>query len=141
MAQFPRNPYLHHRRWRSETREAWQAGRREVAALCGAPTPLERDPDTTWSEPPDDELIAPGEVRDQDYEDPETGLWWVEMDCVDCLRVSNAIQRQIRIRKARDAINAALASAAPESWTLQDCEDLLQVLGRIADELDGRPAK
>jgi hypothetical protein len=32
-----------------------------------------------------------------DYEDTDTGLWWVDLDCVDCLRVSN-MKKLARIR-------------------------------------------
>jgi hypothetical protein len=135
-ADLPRNPYLHHRYWAHEARTAWQAGRREVAAVCGATMPLKRDPDEARFDEPGDDLIAPGEVRDQEYEDPDTGLWWVEMDCVDCLRVSNTHQRKYRIRKLLTAITEALATvpANPESWTLEDFEDILRVLNRIAEQ-------
>lgn len=99
ISQFPRNPYLHHRYWVSEAHAAWDSGRSEVTALCGAPMKLERDPSTPWERPPVDELVAPCEVRDQDYEDANTGLWWMEMDCVDCLRVANRNRLQFQRRE------------------------------------------
>jgi hypothetical protein len=111
-ADLPRNPYLHHRYWVNEARTAWRAGQREVTALCGEPMALVRDPDANRSDTPSDELITPEEVRDQEYEDPETGLWWLEMDCVDCLRVSNAErlskrQRLLALRLSEISLRAA----------------------------------
>jgi hypothetical protein len=108
----PRNPYLKHRYWVSEAREAWQAGRREVVNLCGETTPLKRDPDgPSVGRTPNLDLIAPEQARDQEYEDHDTGLWWVEMDCVDCLRVSNAYQlerrRKLVVTRLRDLAQRA----------------------------------
>jgi hypothetical protein len=108
----PRNPYLNHRYWVSEAREAWQTGRREVVNLCGETTRLERDPDgPSAKRTQGHELTAPEQVRDQEYEDPATGLWWVEMDCVDCLRVSNAgrlkHRRKLLVTRLRDLAQRA----------------------------------
>lgn len=95
----PRNPYLNHWRITAQAQAAWDSGEKTVVALCGETITVDRDP---RSEPSSrgstGELVEPEEVRDMEYEDPETGLWWVEMDCVNCLRVSNE-RRLERLRK------------------------------------------
>lgn len=87
---FPRNPYVDHLWWPKEAQEAWDAGRSTVTALCGEQDKLRCDPSTvksTASDDFDDRQIQPKEVRDQEYEDESTGLWWNHSRCVDCLRV------------------------------------------------------
>ncbi|MCV7230426.1 hypothetical protein [Mycolicibacterium komossense] len=89
---FPRNPELNHFRYGSDAQAAWDAGRPTVKALCGEQIPVDRDPSGPASKGrderrQDDRQIKPAQVRDQEYEDSETGLWWTELDCVDCLRV------------------------------------------------------
>jgi hypothetical protein len=123
----PRNPYLRHSYWTSEARKAWQNGQREVVALCGETMALHRDPDAHRSDTPAHELQAPAEFRDQEYEDPETALWWVEMDCVDCFRVGNVwalAERQkllalrlgeISLRAARGELGSSIINRLLES--------------------------
>ncbi|OBF52537.1 hypothetical protein A5778_15575 [Mycolicibacterium monacense] len=96
----PRNPYLKHWWIKEEGQAAWDSGEKAVVALCGETITVERDPrSTTFStRGSTGELVEPEEVRDMEYEDPETGLWWAETDCVDCLRVSNE-RRLKRLRK------------------------------------------
>src|SRR5690606_19622943 len=69
----PRNPYLNHLYWVDDAREAWQTGRRTVEALCGDTMKLHSNPDEVPSTPISDGYIAPETVRDQEYEDPDTG--------------------------------------------------------------------
>lgn len=86
----PRNPYLRHYWYNCQAQEAWDAGRRTVKGLCGEPMSIERDPSgpsSSESYGDDDRQIEPRTVGDVEYEDPDTGLWWTESDCVDCLRV------------------------------------------------------
>jgi hypothetical protein len=90
----PRNPYLHHRWWTADRTKARAAGESQVTSLCGEVVVL---PESDSEIPPSDDLAAPGEVRDMDYEDTDSRLWWVDMDCVDCLRVSN-VKKLARIR-------------------------------------------
>jgi hypothetical protein len=96
----PRNPYLKHWRITAEAEAAWDSGEKTVVALCGETITVERDPRSTTlsSRGSTGELVEPEEVRDMEYEDSETGLWWTEMDCVDCLRVANE-RRLERLRK------------------------------------------
>lgn len=90
-AQFPRNPYLRHRYWTNDAQAAWGQGERVVTALCGEKITLEHDPSAPSSTrtTSSDDLLKPDEMRDQEYEDDETGMWWVDMQCVNCLAVSN----------------------------------------------------
>lgn len=90
----PENPYLKHLWWTSDARKAREAGESHVLALCGARTPLPSVDSESGGVV--NGYLAPEEYRDQEYEDPATGLWWVEIDCVDCLRVSNEVQLQKR---------------------------------------------
>ncbi|GLP83585.1 hypothetical protein TUM20984_50050 [Mycobacterium antarcticum] len=68
-----------------------------MLALCGDTTTVPRG---EWSKRSD----KPGPVAsdridwDTEFEDPETGGWWVDMDCVNCLRVTNE-QRAARERE------------------------------------------
>ena len=129
----PRNPYLKHRYWTNEARAAWQAGRREVIALCGEPISLDRDPDGASSDRASHhELIAPSEIHDQDYEDPDTGLWWVEMDCVDCLRVSNTA----RLKWRRETLAWRLKRIAYRTDELDDAavDRLLKAVEAVVGE-------
>ncbi|WP_454788505.1 hypothetical protein [Mycolicibacterium lutetiense] len=86
---FPRNPELNHFWWGREAEEAWATGERTVIGLCGEPVTLHRNPTGPSSRVTDseDSQVIPKIVRDQEYEDPDTGVSWREMDCVDCLRV------------------------------------------------------
>lgn len=108
-AQFPRNPELSHRYWVTEAKEAWAAGRRDVTALCGAPMTLNRDPDRPAANP-GHEPIAPDRIDwDTEYEDHDTGLWWVDMDCVDCLAVSNRLRLASRRKLLKEWLAYLLA--------------------------------
>lgn len=89
---FPRNPELNHYRYNRDAQAAWDAGLRTVKALCGEQITIHRDPSGPASkgknkQHDDDRQIRPREVREQEYEDEATGLWWEQRDCVDCLRV------------------------------------------------------
>jgi transcription elongation factor Elf1 len=104
-AQFPRNPQLHHWYWVSEAKEAWAAGRRDVTALCGAPMTLHADPPST----PGNDLVKPGRIDwDTEFEDHDTGMSWIDMECVDCLAVTN----RERLKNQRDAVRTKLLEAS-----------------------------
>ncbi|CAN3128587.1 hypothetical protein ACNUDN_11745 [Mycobacterium sp. smrl_JER01] len=131
-AQFPRNPYAHHWYVISEAQAAWDAGERTVTALCGETMTLSRDPKTARSrDVPMSQLVEPDEPREVDYEDPETGLWWEDMTCVNCLRVTN--ERRLRYR--RETLEALLAWFArhPETIPNADVDALLAVLEPLAE--------
>lgn len=108
-AQFPRNPALNHMYWEDEAKEAFAAGEKTITSLCGAPMDLDFDPSTPSDDPPRNGLIKPNRIDWlTEYEDYDTGMWWVEMDCVDCLAVTN----RLRLNKQRDAIRVKLLEAS-----------------------------
>lgn len=80
------NPLLKHMWLISDEDAARNAGRKYVTTHCGEQVLIPRK----TKEHPQEGFAEPDEVRwDQEYEDPATGRWWVEMDCVDCFRASN----------------------------------------------------
>lgn len=97
----PRNPYLQHGWWTRDETEARKSGRTHIPAICG--DVMELPPLHDCSDD-DTGLIRPKEVHDQEYEDPETGLGWVEMDCVNCLRVVNGARLERQRQALRDEL-------------------------------------
>jgi hypothetical protein len=97
-ALHPRNPYLRHRYWTREATQAWNSGHKQVTALCGEQITLKSDPGQPSEKYEKPGFLVAEQFSDTEYEDPETGLSWIDMDCVDCCRVSNnrhwAAQRQ-----------------------------------------------
>jgi hypothetical protein len=85
--KLPRNPKLRHMWWSTVVDKAIADGNPRISALCGelidTPSPDNRGETSIGFQ-------APREISATEYEDPETGLWWLDMDCVDCLRASNA---------------------------------------------------
>ncbi|WP_142256620.1 zinc finger domain-containing protein [Mycobacterium colombiense] len=108
----PRNPYLHHLYWVGQAERAWAEGRRTVTALCGAPMALHREPSASARAASD--YLEPEEFNDTEYEDPDTGLWWADMDCVDCLRVAN----EYELRRQRKELALQLTQLAMETEEL-----------------------
>ncbi|SCX24759.1 hypothetical protein [Mycolicibacterium fluoranthenivorans] len=141
----PRNPELHHFWWTSEAKEAWDAGRRTVTGLCGETMKISRDPGgpsaSSRADKRDDSQIAPKRFRDQEYEDPETGLWWAEVDCVDCLRVWHLeLLRQRRVllaEKTTEFLAALLAdkSGYPKKIDLQTVNSLIEAIDQAQQHL------
>lgn len=93
-AQFPRNPNLNHWYSTAEAATARASGQSRMRAKCG--DMMEVPPEHSEGKGRESEpgLIKPKKMRDQEYEDAETGLWWVDMDCVNCLSVVNAGRTQ-----------------------------------------------
>lgn len=79
------------------------------------------------------ELVEPDEFHDVEYEDENTGLWWVDMVCVNCLRVTNE-QRQTRRRQHLESL-LAWSARHPEKIADNDVDVLLDVLGPLAQTL------
>lgn len=103
-AQFPRNPKLSHRFWTGEADELREQGETHMQALCGATAPIPRSFTKSSRDP--GALHEPDRIDwDTEFEDPETGMWWVDMSCVDCLRVSNELERENRRVRAQELIN------------------------------------
>lgn len=124
----PRNPYLHHLFWGPEARETWAAGLTTVATLCGGTMELDCDPDSDSSSQMID-YAEPREIRNQEYEDPDKGLWWVEMDCVDCLRLANLWQLK---QQRRELLSELLElTAAVERMDPQQVAGIREYVGRL----------
>lgn len=129
---FPRNPNLHHRFYISDATKEWDAGLRTVTALCGAPDTIETDP-RTWgtgkaekNRQKHDGYVVAEQLSDIEYTDADTGLEWIDMDCVDCCRVSNELQTA-RLRE-RLSLFLAHFAARPELVPDTAVRDLLQTL-------------
>lgn len=95
---FPRNPYLRHRRWTADAEKAWDDGTKKVTALCGEQIEIKVDPrrPNKYAKQETPGALVAEQLSDTEYEDPETGLWWLDMSCVDCCRVSNNLHRAER---------------------------------------------
>lgn len=93
----PQNPRKRHFWWGSDLDEARAAGQSHFRAICEVEIPVPQmesgEGTNTYA---GDELVAPDQFHDVDLEDSETGLWWYEVDCTDCLYHSNvaALNRQ-----------------------------------------------
>lgn len=114
------NPFLFHRWLKSAENAAREAGQNYVITHCGERHELPETSATISA----DEVAVPDPVQwDQEYEDPATGLWWLEMDCVDCLRVAN----ERRIARRRELLNQWLAwvYAKPDERVTDDQVDTL----------------
>jgi len=93
----PRNPRMRHLWWASDEKKARDAQQSVFPAICKAEIPVPKMQSRKGSKSYGlDELIAPNRFHEVDYEDPETGLWWYEVDCTDCLHRANviALERQ-----------------------------------------------
>lgn len=89
----PQNPRKRHLWWSSELHEARDAEKQTFEAICKAeiPVPKMESKNKGAKTYGYDELIAPNRFHEVDLEDPETGLWWYEVDCTDCLHRANDI--------------------------------------------------
>lgn len=90
---FPKNPFVNHRWWKSDENEARTAGKQWFPALCGELVAVpeearENGRDITTFEAPTH--VTDPDRADHENFDPETGLWWTsDGQCVNCLRVRN----------------------------------------------------
>lgn len=106
----PQNPYKRHLWWKSELKKARKAGQETFQAICMVeiPVPTMQSKNKGSKSYAHDELVAPNRFHEVDYEDPETGLWWYEVDCTDCLYRANAIalndQRDTLKKKINDIV-------------------------------------
>lgn len=89
-AQFPRNPNLHHWFDTALANEARERGDTHMPALCGCTATVPQ----SWSgKSGNNDAVSPGRIDwDTEFED-DKGMWWLDMDCVDCLRVANENRR------------------------------------------------
>lgn len=125
----PANPELHHIWWCSDEEDAREAGSTHFPAVCRVMIPLpERDPDDRDTSLSGDELVAPRDYIDVDREDVETGLWWYDVDCVDCLALSNAVA----VNRQRNRLKLKLIELAQQADSLAPGEVSL-ILSRFVD--------
>ncbi|CPY63953.1 Hypothetical protein ERS075643_00007 [Mycobacteroides abscessus] len=102
----PRNPFLEHMFYTADLEKARAEGSTTARTLCGEVVEIDESRFDYGAVHEVEDYRAPGEVRDQEYEDPKTGLWWVEQECVDCLRISN----QMASKAKRDELLGALSN-------------------------------
>lgn len=124
---FPRNPKLHHWHYVKEVEEALARGDTHMAAVCGDQTPTPRG---NWRESDLKKTYDPVRPDRTDwateFEDHDTGMWWVDMDCVNCLRVINDQRLAVR----RDYLNRILRwlavnpDAIPDAHVAETIEHL-----------------
>ncbi len=133
----PRNPYLTHRRYTADAQKAWDDGTKMVIALCGEPIEVKVDPrQATKYDKPEHRLngyLVAEQLSDTEYEDPKTGLWWLDMDCVDCARLSN----EAHYARRRKLLESWLAWFAchPESIPDAAADALSGIFGPLADAI------
>lgn len=125
----PQNPYLNHRWFTSTETAARQAGKTHFQALCMAQVPMPEVPsERRRTAHRDDGPVKPQAFHDVDREDPDTGLWWFDNDCVDCLSRANAILSDRR----RDALRARLQAIVDRISKL-DSQTVLSLLAQFDD--------
>ncbi|WP_131822578.1 hypothetical protein [Mycobacteroides chelonae] len=125
----PRNPFLEHMFYTSDLEKARADGSLTARTLCGEVVAVD---DSRFDYGTGYEVRAyrkPEEVRDQEYEDPRTGLWWVEQDCVDCLRVSNQIAARSKRDELLDAVRNLLVNL--NSYDTASVERLLSAVQAV----------
>ena len=109
------NPYQSHLWSASDADVARKSGRSHVVTHCGESHPL---PERSQKFGASGQL-APDPVRwDHEYEDQDTGMSWIEMDCPNCYRVAN----ERRIARRRELLGNWLV------WLLADPDK------RVADD-------
>lgn len=89
---FPRNPLTHHLWWKGEEDAAREAGQKQFQAMCGEPVnvPEKRREGTTPQQQRMPAQAKEVNLYEEEFQDPDTGLWWRDGDCVDCLRHRHA---------------------------------------------------
>lgn len=127
-AQFPRNPFVNHRWWKSEEMEAREAGKTWFRAMCGEPLPVPEEVrkngrTITDMEAPT-QLVNPERTEHENL-DVETGLWWTaDGVCVNCLRVRHEwLLKQHRkqlLIELLEVSNAVDTMAAEDVTALRD---------------------
>jgi hypothetical protein len=112
----------------TEAKAAWEDGTKRVVALCGEPVTLEREPRSSTKEGTNGFLIAE-QFSDIEYTDLETGLSWIDMDCVDCCRVAN--NRHLADQRRYLERLLMWFAARPECIEDPEVEGLVSMLGGL----------
>jgi len=124
----PRNPYLRHLWYISDEKKARKAGDTHFLAICKerieVPKKTEKERDASYGL---DEFVKPSQFHDVDREDPETGLWWYDLECPDCLYRANTIA----LEEQRKALQEKMQAVVDKISTLdaQTVEELLAHFG------------
>lgn len=134
-AVFPRNPFVRHKWWMSAEDSARQAGERWFPAMCGEPIELRESPSQGRADVT--EMIAPTQVSDPDrseeeYFDADTGLWWSDGWCVNCLKV----RHDWLLEQHRDALRLELLEFSAvvdqlDAGAVAEVRDLLRRLTEV----------
>lgn len=140
--QFPRNPNLKHRFYIDAATQAWDRGVRTVTALCGAPDTIQTDP-RTWGKSKKEKrqkdmyggYVVAEQLSDIEYTDVDTGLEWIDIDCVDCCRVSN----HLIAKRRRERLEWFLLRFAtrPELVPDANVDNLMQTLEKWWGAVEG----
>lgn len=132
---FPDNPYVWHKWWKSAENAAREAGRQWFPAMCGE---LVEVPETPCAGSDVNKFEAPAQISDPDpaeHEsiDGDTGLWWTGGVCINCLRVRNNWLLQQR----RNNLRKVLLELATSIDELD--ERLVNRLADLTNSLPGGP--
>ncbi|MHC9292495.1 hypothetical protein ACRCUN_08490 [Mycobacterium sp. LTG2003] len=123
------NPYLHHLWWISDEEKARAAGRTHFQAICKAmirvPEQLPKVRGTICDE---NDMVAPTWFHDVDREDPDTGLYWFDVDCVDCLSRANAIALQWQREELAEKLQAIV-----EKVSTLDARTVISLLSQFQE--------
>lgn len=131
-AQFPRNPFVQHKWWKSAEDQARKDGKQWFPSMCGELVEL---PDSPRGGATISEGLAPTQITDPDRAehenlDVETGLWWTADGwCVNCLRVRHDwLLKENRTQLLTQLIEV---SAAVATMSAEDVTALREHLDRI----------
>lgn len=137
-----RKAYRQGRRPNPNMRHLWSAADEETARKAGKTTVVTRCGETQEIPPKSDTFAAEGQLRPdavrwEECEDPDTGMWWIEVDCPDCYRVSNERRRVKRRKDLKLLLTCALIHwDDPRRLPDVHVEDLVAAL-KEAQVLDG----
>lgn len=129
---FPRNPKLKHWYLPDSAKEAHERGDTHMTAMCGDTMEVPSNYKSRSKRADTDGLVSPKRVDwDTEFEDPDTGMWWVDMDCPNCLRLVN----EDRVESERERLEYLLAWFAkhPEKIADNDMWELSEHLERLAE--------
>ena len=118
--QFPRNPFVRHRWFKSDEKQAREAGKTWFRSMCGEPVSMpeqERENGRTITEMEAPTQLADPERTEHENLDVETGLWWTaDGECVNCLRVRHDwLLKENRTQLLTQLIEASAAVATMDA--------------------------
>lgn len=130
----PRNPFLGHIWWIADQKKALKYNTR-LRVHCGD---LIDPPPISGASLSDTALRKPKPVRERDFdtefEDPNTGLFWRDVDCVNCIRVSNALRLERRRKHLKVLMTTALGELLDNTQTKRydrHVDDLIELLESV----------